>query len=189
TVLRSNAIGTRRTAVQALIGTVVGVALASALITVVGSDITGLWIGFPQLSFLPAYTPAAVNFVVGQACFTVLVVALFNLVIPEGWRTGLVRVQDIAIGAGISLIVAFALWPRGAEGVVSETFADLLDTDARHLGLAIEGVLGGSDGPARDDVLETAAARDRALEALDALAAERGIEEPDAQPWAALLRV
>jgi uncharacterized membrane protein YccC len=189
TVLRSNAIGTRRTALQALIGTVVGFALASALMTVISSDTTGLWIAFPVLAFLAAYTPAAVNFVVGQASFTVLVVALFNLVIPEGWRTGLVRVQDIAIGAGISLIVAFALWPRGAENAVSETFADLLDTDARHLGLAVEGMLRDAHGALPDDVLETVAARDRALEALDALAAERGVDEPDAQPWAVLLSV
>ena len=180
TVLRSNAIGTRRTAVQALIGTVVGFALASALITVIGSDTTGLWIAFPVLAFLSAYTPAAVNFVVGQACFTVLVVALFNLVIPEGWRTGLVRVQDIAIGAGISLIVAFAAVAPGAEGVVSETFADLLDTDARHLGLAIEGVLDGSDGRRVTTCSETAAARDRALEALDAVGGRTWIDEPDA---------
>ena len=38
----------------------------------------------------------------GQAGFTVFVVVLFNMLVPEGWRTGLVRVQDIAIGAGIA---------------------------------------------------------------------------------------
>ncbi len=59
----------------------------------------------PIVVFLAAYTPGAVNFVVGQAGFTVFVVVLFNILVPEGWRTGLVRVQDIAIGAGISVAV------------------------------------------------------------------------------------
>ena len=142
TVLRSNAIGTRRTAVQALLGTLLGFALASALIGVVAGDTTGLWIALPVLAFLSAYTPTAVNFVVGQASFTVLVVALFNLVVPEGWRTGLVRVQDIAAGAAISVVVGFVLWPRGAEGVVSDTFAELLSVDAHRLGDALDQIDG-----------------------------------------------
>ena len=189
TVLRSNAIGTRRTAVQALVGTMLGFALASALIGVVSGDSTGLWIAFPVLAFLSAYTPAAVNFVIGQASFTVLVVVLFNLVVPEGWRTGLVRLQDIALGAAISVVVGFVLWPRGAEGVANATFAELLEIDTRRLDDALEQVAGTAAGDPADLVAESWAARDRALEALEQLAAERGIDQPGAQPWASLLIV
>jgi uncharacterized membrane protein YccC len=160
---------------------------ASALIGIVAGDTTGLWIAFPVLAFLAAYTPTAINFVVGQASFTVLVVALFNLVVPEGWRTGLVRVQDIAAGAAISVVVGFVLWPRGAEGVVSDTFAELLSADARRLGDALDQIDGRAAREWPGSAAVATAARDRALAALEVLAAERGVEEPDAQPWASLL--
>ena len=37
--------------------------------------------------------PQVLGFVAGQAAFTVLVVALFNIIVPDGWRTGLVRIR------------------------------------------------------------------------------------------------
>jgi uncharacterized membrane protein YccC len=51
-------------------------------------------------------------YVAGQATFTVTVVILFNLIVPAGWQLGLVRVEDVAIGAGISVVVGLLLWPR-----------------------------------------------------------------------------
>ena len=154
----------------------------------IAGDTTGLWIAFPVLAFLSAYTPAAVNFVVGQASFTVLVVVLFNLVVPEGWRTGLVRLQDIAVGAAISVVVGFVLWPRGAEGVANETFAELLDTDAQRLGDALDQVT----GVAADRLSRTwsprAGPRVTARSPRSKqLAAERGVDQPGAQPWATIL--
>ncbi len=69
----------------------------------------------PIVAFLAGYTPGAVNYVVGQAAFTVFVVVTFNMIVPGGWRTGLVRVQDIAIGAGVAVAVgALAVAPRCA---------------------------------------------------------------------------
>ncbi|MFN8025182.1 MAG: FUSC family protein [Acidimicrobiia bacterium] len=197
-VLRSNAMGTQRTAVQAVSGTVLGFLLASGLMLWFGGDTRWLWIAFPILAFLTAYTPGTVNFMVGQACFTVLVVDLFNLSVPEGWRTGLVRVQDIAIGVVVSLVVGFVLWPRGAEGVVRRAFADMLDADADAFdeaidqmdgtvdaptGGALAGVLHADKGRAAED------ARERALLALEVLAAERGVEQADRPPWSDLLLV
>ena len=153
-VLRSNALGTQRTALQAVAGTVVGFALASALMEAVGGDTRWLWFALPILTFLSAYTPGAVNFMVGQAFFTVLVVDLFNLSVPEGWRTGLVRVQDIALGVTVSLVVGFVLWPRGAEGVVRSAFADMLHADADAFADAVDR-MAGPDDPATRPGLET----------------------------------
>ena len=68
--------------------------------------------------FLVGYLPGAGGFVAGQAAFTVFVVALFNLVEPLGWHTGLVRLQDVMLGAGVSAAVADATANAtgGAEG-------------------------------------------------------------------------
>ena len=108
-VLRSNALGTRRPALQALAGALLGFGVAGAVLVTVGGDDAVLWVLLPLVVFLAAYTPGAVNFVVGQASFTVFVVVLFNILAPQGWRTGLVRVQDVAIGAGISVVVGALL--------------------------------------------------------------------------------
>jgi uncharacterized membrane protein YccC len=186
-VLRSNALGTGATALQALLGALFGFGVASLVIEVLGGDDTWLWIVLPVAVFFAAYTPGAVNFVVGQAAFTVFVVILFNLLVPEGWRTGLVRVQDIAIGAGISVAVGALLWPRGARGVARRSFAELLRAGRDHLTLAFDVAMRGADG----DVVAAAAraedARTRAVAALEDLALEHGGGHVDRQGWSTLL--
>ena len=138
--------GTGATALQALVGALVGFGIAAALIETIGGDDTWLWVALPIVTFLAAYTPGAVNFVVGQAGFTVFVVVLFNILVPQGWRTGLVRVQDIAIGAGISVAVGALLWPRGARGVARRSFAELLRAGTAHLSVALDVTLRGRPG-------------------------------------------
>jgi uncharacterized membrane protein YccC len=187
-VLRSNALGTGATALQALAGALLGFGVASAVLVTIGGDDTVLWILLPLVVFLAAYTPGAVNFVVGQASFTVFVVVLFNILAPDGWRTGLVRVQDVAIGAGISVAVGALLWPRGAGGVARRAFAELLRAGCDHVRLALGATLDGR--PSADAVragVVAADARDRAVAALEDLALEHGGGSVDRQTWGALL--
>jgi uncharacterized membrane protein YccC len=114
-VLRSNAFDTGRSAFEAAAGTAAGFAVAAAVLAVVGVDRTGLWIVMIVGFFCAAYFPVVLGFVAGQAAFTVLVVALFNLMVPQGWRTGLVRTEDIVIGVTVSVVVSLVFWPRRAE--------------------------------------------------------------------------
>ena len=186
-VLRSSALGTGATALQALAGALAGFGIASALMATVAGDATWLWGVLPFVVFLAAYTPGAVNFVVGQAAFTVFVVVMFNVLEPEGWRTGLVRVQDVAIGAGISLAVGALFWPRGARGVARRSFSELLRATSAHLSLALDVTMRG----ARGDVVAAAdavtSARARAVAALEDLALEHGGGQVDREGWGALL--
>src|SRR5262249_4461915 len=145
-VLRSNALGTGATALQALLGALLGFGLASVVMLTQGGDDVWLWVLLPIVTFLAAYTPGAVNYVVGQAAFTVFVVVLFNILVPDGWRTGLVRVQDVALGAGISVAVGALLWPRGARGVARRSFAELLHAGSAHIRLALDVALRGARG-------------------------------------------
>ena len=186
-VLRSNALGTGATALQALVGALVGFGIAAALIETIGGDDTWLWVALPIVTFLAAYTPGAVNFVVGQAGFTVFVVVLFNILVPEGWRTGLVRVQDIAIGAGISVAVGALLWPRGARGVARRSFAELLRAGTAHLSVALDVTLRGRPGDVTAAATEVADARARAVAALEDLALEHGGGHVDREGWGGLL--
>ena len=130
-VLRSNAFATGRTALMASVGTAVGFAASALLLALVGFDTPGLWFIVIAGFFLSAYTPQVVGFVAGQVSFTIAVVALFNLIEPQGWQTGLVRLENIAIGASVSAIVALLFWPsRASTGLrrnLAEMFRDLGD--------------------------------------------------------------
>ena len=89
--------------------------------------------------FLAAYTPAAVNFVVGQAAFSVLVVVLLNILASPDWQIGLVRLEDPGFGVAISAVVGLLLWPRGAQGQLRSALADLYDATASSLSSAFGG--------------------------------------------------
>jgi uncharacterized membrane protein YccC len=113
-VLRSNALGTGWSILSALAGTAVGIAVGALLVIAIGTHEAVLWSVLPVAVLLAAYAPRAISFAAGQAGFTVVLFILFNLIRPVGWRVGLVRVEDVAIGFAISLGVGLLFWPRGA---------------------------------------------------------------------------
>jgi uncharacterized membrane protein YccC len=120
-VLRSNALGTGATIFSALSGTVAGIVVGGVLVYAIGTDEGVLWAVLPPAVLLAAYAPRAISFAAGQAGFTVVVLIIFNIIVPTGWTLGLVRVEDVAIGCAISLAVGVLFWPRGAETLVRET--------------------------------------------------------------------
>jgi uncharacterized membrane protein YccC len=113
-VLRTNAASTGSTALRALGGTVIGFAAGALLLLGVGTSTPVLWTALPIAIAVAAYAPGTLPFAVGQAAFTVVVVVLFNLLQPVGWKLGLLRVQDVAVGCAVSLVVGVLFWPRVA---------------------------------------------------------------------------
>lgn len=139
-VLRSNAFETGRSAVFAAVGTAIGFGVSAVLLALIGFDDVGLWIIVGVGFFLSAYTPQVVGFVAGQASFTIAVVAMFNLIVPEGWHTGLVRLENILIGASVSAIVALVFWPRRASVGLRANLAALYRDLATELPQRIDGI-------------------------------------------------
>src|SRR6202012_4074615 len=117
-VLRSSALATGTTGVEAISGTGVGIALCGFVVWAIGDHPWLLWTVFPLAVLLGAYSPRAISFTAGQAGFTIVIVILFNLLDPVGWSVGVVRIEDIAIGCAISLATGFLFWPRGAADVL-----------------------------------------------------------------------
>ena len=120
-VLRSSALGTGSTVLQALAGTAAGIVIGGALIAAIGSQEAVLWALLPAAVLLAAYAPRAISFAVGQAGFTIVLLILFNLIQPTGWTVGLVRVEDVAVGFAVSLAVGFLFWPRGVGDLLRES--------------------------------------------------------------------
>ena len=91
-----------------------------------------LWVLLPLAILFAGVAPAAISFAAGQAAFTLTLVILFNIIAPAGWRVGLVRVEDIAIGCAVSLVVGLLFWPRGAAAALRQALAEAY-TDTRAL--------------------------------------------------------
>jgi uncharacterized membrane protein YccC len=187
-VLRSGVLGTGVSALQALAGTAIGFVVATGVMNTVGTDRAALWVILPIVIFLSAYTPGAVHFVVGQASFTVFVVVLFNLLVPQGWQTGLVRVEDIALGVTVSVVAGLVLWPRGAAQVACASFAAMLQATGHHLRTALDRYAHRTDDTAlAATAADHLAARERADAAFEDLAHQTAGDRPPDTEWTAVL--
>jgi uncharacterized membrane protein YccC len=140
-VLRTSAASTGATAWRALAGTVIGFIIGAALLVGIGTNSDVLWAVLPVAILVAAYAPGTTPFLVGQAAFTVTIVVLFNLLAPVGWTVGLLRIEDVAIGCGVSVAVGVLFWPRGVAGVVADDLADAFRSGAAYLAQAVEWAL------------------------------------------------
>jgi uncharacterized membrane protein YccC len=150
-VLRSSALATGTTVVEAIAGTGVGILVGGLIVYAIGSEPALLWAVLPFAILLAAYSPRAISFAAGQAGFTVTVVVLFNLLNPVGWSVGVVRIEDVALGCGISLLTGFLVWPRGAAAVLREALGSAYVEAARYLDAAIVTRLQGAEEAPLDE--------------------------------------
>ena len=187
-VLRSNALGTGRTTIQALAGNVIGVAIGGVFAALAGNHMLVMWVALPFAIFFGAYAATGVGFVASQAAFTIILIIVFNLISPAGWQVGLVRIEDVAVGAGISVVVGLLLWPSGARRELGRAMAGFYRAVVGYLDQAFDRVLGleraGSVDPARRLAIQ---ARDRAGEAFDAFLNEKAASPLDPQTAGFLL--
>jgi uncharacterized membrane protein YccC len=172
-VLRTNAAATGSTALRALAGTAIGFVIGGALLVAIGAESQALWAALPIAVFVAAYAPGTAPFAVGQAAFTVTIAVLFNLLVPVGWKVGVVRIEDVAIGCGVSVLVGALFWPRGVAAVVGDDLADAFRSGASYLVQAVEWACG-ARGAAPDGAFATVVAASRLDEALRGFLAEQG---------------
>ncbi|MGW0085076.1 FUSC family protein [Streptomyces sp. NPDC003393] len=136
-VLRSNALSTGQNVFRALGGTLAGSVLGVAVLQLIGHHTTLLWVLLPLAVVFSGVGPA-VSFAAGQAAFTLTVVILFNIAQPAGLSVILFRIEDIALGGAVSLLVGLLFWPRGATAAVSKALADAYADSARYLLAAVD---------------------------------------------------
>jgi uncharacterized membrane protein YccC len=169
-VLRSNALSTGENALRAIGGTAAGFAVGGTLVWLIGTDQTLLWVLLPIVILLAGLAPAAVSFGAGQAAFTLTIIIVFNILQPAGWRIGLVRIEDVVLGCGVSLVVGLLLWPRGAGAALGRALAEAYRDSAAYLASAVAFGIGRCDAGA-------AAQPEPAEEAIRAAAAARRLDD------------
>jgi uncharacterized membrane protein YccC len=136
-VLRSNALSTGQSTVRALLGTTGGFVVGGVIVSLVGTNAAVLWVLLPIAVLIAGMAPAMISFAAGQAGFTLTLLILFNILAPAGWRIGLVRVEDIAIGGAVSLAVGLLFWPRGAGAALGRALAEAYVASTRYLAAAV----------------------------------------------------
>jgi hypothetical protein len=104
-VLSARGASATRTFWQEQAGTLIGFLVGAALVALIGANQTWYWLILPIVVFVSAYASSAVGFIAGQAAFTVFAVVLFGILLPQQRHVGLLRVEDIAIGGAVSLVV------------------------------------------------------------------------------------
>ncbi|MFI1093615.1 FUSC family protein [Streptomyces sp. NPDC020917] len=141
-VLRSSALNTGQNALRGLGGTLAGSVIGGALLALMGHDTTVLWLLLPLAVLLAGVAPAVISFAAGQAAFTVTLVILFNIGQSPGWKVGLLRVEDIALGCAVSVVVGVFFWPRGAGAAVGKALAEAYADSADYLAGAVDYAVG-----------------------------------------------
>ncbi|MGW1783169.1 FUSC family protein [Streptomyces sp. NPDC002143] len=178
-VLRSNALNTGQNAFRALGGTLIGSVLGAGALQLIGHHTAVLWILLPVAVLIAGVVPAAISFAAGQAAFTLTLVILFNVAQPAGVSVILVRIEDIALGCAVSLVVGLFFWPRGASAAVSKALAEAYVDGARYLSAAVDYavsscVLGSATLQIPQEGRRAAAAARRLDDAFRTYLAERG---------------
>ena len=109
-----------------------------------------------------------------------MLVILFNIIAPAGWQVGLLRVEDVAIGCAVSLVVGLLFWPRGAAAALNRALSDAYTDSAEFLARAVEfgmvrcDVSAASLPPPSHEAVRAAAASRRLDDTFRAYLAERG---------------
>jgi fusaric acid resistance family protein len=179
-VLRSSALSTGENVLRGLLGTVVGFAVGAVIVELIGTDMTVLWLLLPAAVLFAGLAPATISFAAGQAAFTIALLILFNILAPEGWQIGLVRIEDIALGSAVSLAVGLLFWPRGAGAALGEALAEAYAESASYLAAAVRFGMGRCDAvapaapPATEEAVRAAAAARRLDDTFRGYLAERG---------------
>ncbi|MUL47529.1 FUSC family protein [Mycobacterium sp. CBMA293] len=167
-VLRSSALTTGTRVVRAVGGTAIGFLLGTVIIHLIGANPVLLWLLLPVVAFGSAYVPDVFSFVAGQVMFTMLVLTIYNVISPAGWRVGLVRLENVLVGAAVGVVVSLLLWPRGSAAVVHRTLEAARAVGTQYLTAAVRRVTRGASEAATDRV--------HAL-SFDALTASRTVDD------------
>ncbi|MBV8697235.1 FUSC family protein [Bradyrhizobium sp.] len=98
-----------RTFWQEQAGTLAGFLTSAIVVAIIGPHPAWYWSILPFVVFGSTYAASTLGLMAGQAAFTLFAVVLFSILLPQQGQTGLLRLEDIAIGGAVSLTVGALL--------------------------------------------------------------------------------
>ena len=96
-----------------------------------------LWVLLPLAVLLSGMAPSMISFAAGQAAFT-LSSSSSSTSLADGWKVGLTRIEDVAIGCGVSIVVGVLFWPRGATAALGRALSDAFVASSGYLADAVD---------------------------------------------------
>jgi hypothetical protein len=87
------------------------------VVAILGPHQAWYWLILPFVVFGSTYAASALGLMAGQASFTLFAVVLFCILLPQQTQAGILRLEDIAIGGAVSLIVSSLLRLRSCGSV------------------------------------------------------------------------
>ncbi|MFM8772517.1 MAG: FUSC family protein, partial [Actinomycetota bacterium] len=167
-ILRFDGLTTLKMAGQAVVGTFIGAAIGFLILVLDMQHFAWLWIGLILATFVAVWAQGANNLGVGQAAVSMFDIIGFSVLSwPPDLATAAQRVQDIMVGAVVSVIVALLLWPRGVlRGMIGNISAAIRACN-HLLGEAVGAIVHGSDELDRRVLAETTGAILRSQEVVD----------------------
>ena len=130
-VLRPYAAITLQRTVLRLAGTMLGAALAAAIL-IADDQSVGLILIVFVLTFL-TFSLISLNYGLGVVFLTPLVIVLISTGQPGDWGVAGHRVLDTLIGAGLALLGGYLLWPKVDRRELVDELAAALEADRLHL--------------------------------------------------------
>ncbi|HEU5270511.1 MAG TPA: FUSC family protein [Jatrophihabitans sp.] len=124
-VLRPDFSATFQRSLMRVIGTVIGLVLASLLVHYLLGDSTPALIGLVTVAFFGMRMAGPANLGLSSVFLAAVVVVLLSLIGVPAHSTVVVRLVDTAIGGGIAL-VAVLLWPSWERGQLPSQLAELV---------------------------------------------------------------
>lgn len=178
-VLRVDALSTRRTAWQVVWGTAVGATLGTLIVLAANSlgVVWPLWLLLPIASMMLGWAPTVTKGVaISQIAFSSMVLIAFAIIQwPTDLMLGLTRIENMSIGAAVAIACAALLWPHGVMGFLRTRVADAVTSAATYLHDAVGAFVGDSTSARADAQLTRARhALTYSTEAVDLALVQRG---------------
>jgi len=175
--LRMDGVTTLKTSLLAVGGTFAGALLGYFLLNADATHHLLLWIGLTIITFLAVYTQATTAYIIGQAAFSLFVLVAFSLANwPPRPEIAVERLEDIAYGAAISIVVALLMWPRGVVAGLRGNVVLAIQRANQVLLDAVADLVDGGKRVTSSELVESTAAFSRSQEVVEVSLASRSAD-------------
>ena len=118
--------------------------IGAAILIPVGGHDAVLWAVLPVAVLLGGYAPRVISFAGRPGRVHRGGAGPVRHHPARGWKVGIVRIEDVAVGFAISLGVGLVFWPRGAAALLRQNLAAAYSRTADYVAAMVE-QLGGLD--------------------------------------------